>query len=145
MSFEKIISEKQCYVIAEAGLNHNGSIKIAKRLIDVAVVAGADAVKFQKRTISELAVKQILDATDDRFPDFGSTYRQIRQHLEFDKDQYKELKRYAAERDIDFIVTAFDIDAVDFLEELGVDVIKLASHSLTNIDLLSYLSKKRFS
>lgn len=143
MSFEKIISEKQCYVIAEAGLNHNGSIKIAKRLIDVAVVAGADAVKFQKRTISELAVKQILDATDDRFPDFGSTYRQIRQHLEFDKDQYKELKRYAAERDIDFIVTAFDIDAVDFLEELGVDVIKLASHSLTNIDLLSYLSKKR--
>lgn len=143
MSFEKILSENQCYVIAEAGLNHNGSVEMAKRLIDVAVVAGADAVKFQKRTVEKLAVKKTLDAADDRFPSFGSTYREIRQHLEFDISQYKELKAYALERNIDFIVTAFDIDAVDFLDELGIDVIKLASHSATNIELLKYLSDKK--
>ncbi|RYZ77587.1 MAG: hypothetical protein EOP04_30935, partial [Proteobacteria bacterium] len=56
-----------CYIIAEAGLNHNGSIEIAKGLIDVAAVAGVDAVKFQKRTISQLAVQSTLDAKDERF------------------------------------------------------------------------------
>ena len=64
-----------CYVIAEAGLNHNGSIEIAKKLIDLAYVAGANAVKFQKRTVKLLAVKDTLDAKDDRFPEFGKTYR----------------------------------------------------------------------
>lgn len=130
-----------CYVIAEAGLNHNGSLAIAKSLIDLAALAGADSVKFQKRTVDRLAVKEVLDAKDDRFPEFGGTYREIREHLEFDFEEYLELKTYTHSKGLDFIVTAFDKDAVDFLEKVGVDAYKLASHSLTNIDLLKYIAQ----
>ncbi|MDO8438158.1 MAG: N-acetylneuraminate synthase family protein [Nitrosomonadaceae bacterium] len=132
-----------CYVIAEAGLNHNGSVKIAKALIDVAAIAGTDAVKFQKRTVEKLAVKSVLDAQDDRFPEFGKTYREIRQHLEFSLEEYRELKDYAQSKGLDFMVTAFDTEAVDFLEELGVEAYKLASHSATNLQLLDYLARLR--
>lgn len=132
-----------CYVIAEAGLNHNGSVEIAKVLIDVAAVAGADAVKFQKRTVEKLAVKSVLDAKDDRFPEFGKTYREIREHLEFSMAEYRELKAYTEAKGLDFMVTAFDTDAVDFLEELGVEIYKLASHSATNLALLDYLARLR--
>jgi sialic acid synthase SpsE len=130
-----------CYVIAEAGLNHNGSVEIAKELIDIAVKSGADAVKFQKRTVDTLAIKETLDAEDNRFPEFGRTYREIREHHEFDMQQYQDLKTYASAKNIDFFVTAFDPLAVDFLEELGVDAYKLASHSATNLELLEYLAR----
>jgi sialic acid synthase SpsE len=132
---------QSCYVIAEAGLNHNGSIEIAKKLIDVAAIAGANAVKFQKRTIEKLAVASVLNSKDDRFPEFGKTYREIREHLEFTFDQYSELKLYAESKGLDFMVTAFDTVAVDFLEELGLGSYKLASHSLTNLELLNYLAR----
>jgi sialic acid synthase SpsE len=132
---------KNCYVIAEAGLNHNGSVEIAKKLIDLAVLAGCDAVKFQKRTVEKLAVKETLDAKDERFPEFGKTYKEIREHLEFSFDEYKELIDYTKSKNIDFMCTAFDTDAVDFLEKLGVKNYKLASHSLTNLELLEYLAK----
>jgi len=130
-----------CYVIAEAGLNHNGSVEIAKKLIDVAAIAGADAVKFQKRTVQKLAIKSVLDAQDDRFPAFGKTYREIREHLELSKEDYRELKAYAEAKEIDFFVTAFDTEAVSFLEDLGVEVYKLASHSLTNVELLECVAR----
>lgn len=142
-TFHEINKAEGCYIIAEAGLNHNGSINIAKKLIDIASATGADAVKFQKRTIDILAVKEILDANDDRFPEFGSTYREIRQHLEFNMDEFYELKSYSEEKGLDFICTAFDIPAVDFLQELELDIYKLASHSLTNIPLLEYLAEIR--
>jgi sialic acid synthase SpsE len=131
---------QSCYVIAEAGLNHNGSLEIAKKLIDVAAIAGADAVKFQKRTVEKLAVESALNSKDDRFPEFGKTYREIREHLEFTFDQYSELKLYAESKGLDFMVTAFDTVAVDFLEALGLSSYKLASHSLTNLELLNYLA-----
>jgi sialic acid synthase SpsE len=133
----------KCYIIAEAGLNHNGSLEIAKQLIDVAVDAGANAVKFQKRTVDILATKETLEANDDRFPEFGSTYREIREYLEFDLKQYNELKQYSESKGLDFIVTAFDKVAVDFLLRVGIKVFKLASHSLTNYDLLEYLSQHK--
>ena len=135
------VDNSLCYVIAEAGLNHNGSIDLAKKLIDVAHEAGANAVKFQKRTVNKLATKDVLYAKDQRFPDFGNTYKEIREHLEFNFEQYKELKIYSENKGMDFIVTAFDKEAVDFLDHLKVNVIKIASHSLTNIDLLEYLAK----
>ncbi|MBF0455130.1 MAG: N-acetylneuraminate synthase family protein [Magnetococcales bacterium] len=137
---------KQCqeqgrvYVIAEAGLNHNGSVEIARKMIDVAVEAGVDAVKFQKRTVDTLAIGSVLDAPDDRFPAFGQTYRQVREHIEFDEADYKGLMAYCQEKGIDFLCTAFDTDAVDFLEKLDVGLYKLASHSLTNLALLRYLA-----
>jgi sialic acid synthase SpsE len=142
MSEHRVFSRNGCYVIAEAGLNHNGSMEIAKKLIDAAAVAGVDAVKFQKRTVEKLAIRDVLDAPDDRFPMFGKTYREIRQHLEFNLEQYAELKAYTELKGLDFMVTAFDIDAVDFLEQVGVKQYKLASHSLTNIELLEYLSNR---
>jgi sialic acid synthase SpsE len=132
---------QDCYVIAEAGLNHNGSLDTAKKLIDVAAIAGADAVKFQKRTVEKLAVESVLNAKDDRFPEFGKTYRAIREHLEFTFNQYSELKSYAESKGLDFMVTAFDTVAVDFLEKLGLSHYKLASHSLTNLELLNYLAR----
>lgn len=139
--FNKSDQATRTYVIAEAGLNHNGSVDIAKQLIDLAVEADADAVKFQKRTVDKLAVKATLDAPDDRFPEFGKTYREIREHLEFNMAQYKLIKKYAEDKGLDFLCTAFDPEAADFLEELGISIYKLASHSATNIELLEHLAK----
>jgi sialic acid synthase SpsE len=139
--FSKTNHTTHTYVIAEAGLNHNGSVEIAKKLINLASEAGADAVKFQKRTVDKLAIKATLDAPDERFPEFGKTYREIREHLEFNMDQYKIIKKYTEDQGLDFLCTAFDPDAADFLEELGVSIYKLASHSATNIELLEHLAK----
>jgi len=129
-----------CFVVGDAGLNHNGKLQMAKCLIDVAVVCGANAVKFQKRNVAELAIRSVLNAPDDRFPEFGSTYRQIREHLEFGWDEYVELKRYCDERQIVFLCTAFDIASVDFLERLDVSAYKVASHSVTNLLLLEHIA-----
>ena len=83
------------YFISEIGLNHNGSVEIAKKLVKIAKESGSDAVKFQKRDVDNLAIKEILDTPDDRFPEFGSTYREIRKHIEFNNDEYIELKEYS--------------------------------------------------
>ena len=143
MSNFKDLNGSSCYVIAEAGLNHNGSIEIAKKLIDLAHIAGSNAVKFQKRTVQKLAVKETLNAKDSRFPEFGNTYKEVREHLEFTFEQYQELKEYTDNKNMDFIVTGFDIEAIDFLIKLKVKSIKLASHSLTNTELLEYVSSKK--
>lgn len=139
--FTKNNQTTHTYIIAEAGLNHNGSVETAKQLIDLAVEAGADAVKFQKRTVNKLAVKATLDAPDDRFPEFGKTYREVREHLEFNMNQYQIIKKYTEDRGLDFLCTAFDPEAADFLEKLGISIYKLASHSATNIELLEHLAK----
>ena len=131
----------KCYIIGEIGLNHNGSLDMAKKLIDISKEAKIDAVKFQKRTISELAIKEYLSKSDSRFPSFGKTYKEIREFLEFDKEQYIKLKKYSEELDLDFIVTPFDEVAVDFLEEIDLKTYKLASHSVTNIDLLKKVAQ----
>ncbi len=132
----------KCYVIAEAGLNHNGSMEIAKKMINLAALAGCDSVKFQKRDVENLAIQTVMDAEDLRFPNLGKTYRQVRESLEFSLEEYSELKRYTEAQGMDFICTAFDVASVDFLEKLGLQVYKLASHSLTNIPLLKYLASK---
>jgi len=131
-----------CFVIAEAGLNHNGDLSMARRLIDAAVDAGADAVKFQKRTVDILAIEAVLDTPDGRFPSFGRTYREIREHLEFDAAKYGELVAHARGRGIPFLCTPFDIPAVDFLEPLDLPAYKVASHSLTNLPMLAHLATR---
>jgi sialic acid synthase SpsE len=135
-------NENHVYVIAEAGLNHNGSVEMAKRLVDSAVLAGADCVKFQKRTVDKLAIGPVLDAEDNRFPTFGKTYREVRAHIEFGQKEYSEIMEYCDARRIDFLCTAFDEDAVDFLESLGIAGYKMASHSLTNLPLLRYVAAR---
>jgi len=67
----------------------------------IAAIAGADAVKVQKRTIDQLAIKSVLDAKDDRLPEFGKTYREIREHLEFTLDEYRVQKKYAESKNLD--------------------------------------------
>jgi sialic acid synthase SpsE len=131
------------FIIAEAGLNHNGDIEIAKRLIDMALVCGADCVKFQKRTVHRLAINEVLDSADNRFPGFGSTYREIREHIEFDWKQMATLKEYSEEKTLFFLCTPFDEEAADGLESIGVNAFKLASHSITNLPLIEHIAKKK--
>lgn len=132
-----------CFIIAEIGLNHNGELSIAERLIDEAAAAGCDAVKFQKRDVANLAVASVLDAADGRFPAFGSTYRQIREHMEFDRGEFEALIARAKAKGIPFFCTPFDIPSYDFLDGLGMSAYKLASHSLTNLPLLEHAAKRR--
>ena len=133
-------TQRGCYVIAEAGLNHNGSLKEAKALISIAAEAGADCVKFQKRNVSTLATESELNKRDSRFPSLGNTYREIRESLEFDTGELKELKIYASEHSLDFMVTPFDVPSLEVLENVGVEFYKVASHGVTNIPLLEMLS-----
>ncbi|OGX38712.1 MAG: hypothetical protein A3D87_03515 [Omnitrophica WOR_2 bacterium RIFCSPHIGHO2_02_FULL_50_17] len=130
-----------CFIIGEIGLNHNGSVELAQRLIDACQEAGVDCVKFQKRNVAGLAIKDVLDAPDPRFPEFGRTYRDIRNHLEFDARQYRQIINHARSRGMIFLCTAFDIPSVDFLETLDVCGYKTASHSVTNLPLLKKLAK----
>lgn len=127
------------FIIGEIGLNHNGSVKLAKELIDAAKNAGCDCVKLQKRHVEGLAIRSVLDAEDNRFPAFGKTYRQVREHIEFNADEYREIIQYAADRGILFLCTAFDIPSVEFLKALQVPAYKIASHSVTNLPLLRKL------
>lgn len=133
----------KCYIIAEAGLNHNGSLPLAKQLIEVAARAGANCVKFQKRNVDTLAVGHVLNAQDNRFPELGKTYREIRQRLEFNLEQYAELKACTESKGLDFLCTPFDHESVEFLEKLGVTRYKLASHSNTNLPLLEHVAALR--
>lgn len=129
------------YFIAEAGLNHNGNIKIAKKMIDVAIEAKADAIKFQKRDVNQMATENILNEPFNKFPSLGNTYRKVRGILELNKKEYKELSSYCKNR-IDFIVTPFDIQSLEFLDDIRIDALKIASHSLTDIPLLEEVSKR---
>jgi sialic acid synthase SpsE len=137
------MKNKKVYFIAEAGLNHNGNVNIAKKLIDVAVEANSDAVKFQKREVNQIATKDVLDAPFTNFPELGKTYREVRESLELTKSEYKLLREYSREKNIDFIVTPFDIQSLEFLDDLELDGIKLAAHSLTDIPLLEEVSKRK--
>lgn len=135
--------KNRCYVIAEIGLNHNGNLDTAIKLIEVAAQAGADAVKFQKRDVDSLAVGSVLDSAEDRFPSLGSTYREVRERHEFTFDEFGLLKDRAERSGVDFFVTPFDERSVEFLELLGVDRYKIASHGVTNLPLLKKIAGTR--
>lgn len=139
---KKIGDGQPTFIIAEIGLNHNGSIELAKRLIDVAVETGCDAVKFQKRHVDGLATKELLDAQDNRFPEFGKTYREVREHVELSEEQLKSLKEYSQEKKIHFFVTPFDIHSLEMIDRIGVEAYKSASHNLTHLPLLEEMIKR---
>jgi len=129
------------HLIAEIGLNHNGSIILAKEMIYAAAISGATIVKFQKRFPENLATKDFLEKPFEKAPSLGSTQKEIRKRLEFNFDEYKELKRYAESLGLIFCATAFDVSSLDFLMELEVPLIKVASHSVTNLELLEKISE----
>lgn len=131
------------YVIFEAGLNHNGDPEIALQLVEAAAACGADAVKFQKRDISSLATRNMLDSAETRFPSLGNTYREVRSKLELSKDAYLALKSRSHELGLHFMVTPFDAKSLNFILDIGVDSIKVASHSVANPRLLLEISEAK--
>lgn len=130
------------YVIAEVGLNHNGDIDLAKKLIDAAAEAGANAVKFQKRTTSEILTKEGLEKEYTSPHAYGKTYGEHRNKLEFSEVHYQELKDYATKKNIHFFASVWDHTSADFLEKLNIDAYKIPSADTINIPLLQYVAKK---
>lgn len=130
------------FVIAEAGINHNGDIQIAKELINVAASAGADAIKFQKRTIDDILTKDGLDKPYDSPHAFAPTYGEHRKKLEFTKEQYRELMEYAKTKNILIFASVWDKNSADDMEDLGIDAYKIPSADLINLPLLEYVAKK---
>lgn len=131
-----------CYVIAEIGINHNGDIEVAKKLIDVAAEAGCQAVKFQKRTpdiSTPEAQKNVMRET----PWGMMTYLDYKKRIEFEKDEYEEIDRYCREKGIDWFASPWDVPSVAFLEDRGVIAHKVASASVTDIELLEALRATR--
>jgi len=124
------------YVIAEIGINHNGDLDIAKKLIDVAKAAGCDAVKFQKRT-PELCVPPEQRDLKRETPWGVMTYLDYRHRVEFGYEQYAEINRYCRERGIDWFASCWDEPSVDFIEQFDPVCYKVASASITDAGLLN--------
>ncbi|PZQ91939.1 MAG: N-acetylneuraminate synthase [Leifsonia xyli] len=131
--------DEPVYVIAEIGLNHNGSVELAKQLIDVAADAGAQAVKFQKRT-PEISTPEHMREVRRETPWGEMSYLEYRYRVEFDREQYIEIGDHATMRGLDWFASPWDVPAVEFLEELGVVAHKVASASVTDHDMLRALA-----
>lgn len=129
------------FIVAEIGINHNGDINIAKKLIDAAVFAGCDAVKFQKRTIELVYTKEELEKPREN--PFGNTNGDLKRALEFGEEKYKEIDRYCKEKDIIWFASPWDVKSVDFLEKFDVPCYKIPSASLTDDELLKHIKSKR--
>jgi N-acetylneuraminate synthase len=123
-----------CYVVAEIGINHNGSLETAKRLIDAAVLTGCDAVKFQKRTVDVVYTAEEL--ARPRESPFGATNGDLKRGLELDRAAYAAIDAYCAERGIAWFASCWDEPSVDFMERFNPPCYKLASASLTDDGLL---------
>ena len=130
------------FIIAEAGVNHNGSIDIAKKLIDVAAETGADAVKFQtfkaENVVSRFAAKaeyqkKTTDADESQFD--------MIKRLELNEDAHKELMDYGRDKGIIFLSTPFDLESIDLLNNLGIEIFKIPSGEITNLPYLRKIGR----
>lgn len=130
------------FFIAEIGNNHNGDYYLAKRSIEEAARAGADAVKLQKRFINETFARELIDKPQNKDQIFGKTYGEYRQALELNQEEFAKLKALSDTLGVIFFATPFDKKSTDFLEEIGVPVYKVASFDVTNLPLLEYVAKK---
>jgi N-acetylneuraminate synthase len=129
------------FIIAEIGINHNGDVKIVKKLIDGAIFAGADAVKFQKRTVEKVYSKEELDKP--RESPWGITNRDQKMGLELGEKEYDEINRYCTEKGIFWFASAWDIDSQRFLQKYKCKYNKIASAMLTNKELLEEVAKEK--
>jgi N-acetylneuraminate synthase len=128
------------YVIGEIGLNHNGSVEIAKKLIDVAQQAGAQAVKFQKRT-PEIATPEHMKDVPRETPWGTMSYLEYRYKVEFEKEEYQEIASYSASKGLSWFASPWDIPSVEFLEEMSVPAYKIASASVTDLEMLAVIAQ----
>lgn len=133
----RVGSNEPCYMIAEIGINHNGDVEIARKLIDKAVEFGFDAVKFQKRTIE--VVYSPEDLARPRESPFGTTNGDLKRGLEFGLAEYQEIDRYCKENAIQWFCSPWDEKSVDFLEPFNPVCYKIASASLTDSGLLAHI------
>lgn len=129
------------FIIAEIGINHNGSLDIAKQLIDVASDAGAEAVKFQKRTIDLVYSKEMLDSP--RESPWGTTQRQQKEGLEFGLDEYRAIDQYCRAKGIDWFASAWDLESQKFLREFDLKYNKVASAMLVYEPLLRMIAEEK--
>ncbi len=129
---------KNVIIIAEAGVNHNGSIDLAKKLIDAAVYAGVDFIKFQTFNSESLVSKSAKKASYQIKNTNDTTEGQLQmlKKLELSKDQHYEIMTYCKEKNISFFSTAFDIESLEFLKELGLSMVKIPSGEITNLPFL---------
>lgn len=135
---------QRTFIIAEAGVNHNGDIEIAKKMIDAASAAGADAVKFQtfkaERIVAINAPKAEYQIENTNNTE--SQYQMLKK-LEIDKETHLELMEYCKEKNIMFLSTPFDIDSVRMLVELGIEIIKIPSGEITNLPYLREVARQK--
>ena len=129
-------SGEPCFVVAEIGINHNGSLDVARKLISAAVLAGADAVKFQKRTID--VVYSAEELARPRENPFGPTNGDLKRGLEFGYEQYREIDEYCRQHHILWLASCWDEASVDFIEQFAPPCYKIASASLTDDNLLRH-------
>ncbi len=146
--FEQIKNFSKPYIIAEIGANHNGNMKLAKKLIDNAVEAGADCVKFQSWTKNSIFSKKVYNENyfleDDYRKRDDYNLEEIVEEFSFSKDQFLEIKKYCDKVGIDFGCTPFSNDETDFLiDTLHVKFIKVASMDLNNLPFLEYIAQKK--
>ncbi len=128
------------YIIAEIGINHNGSFDEAIKLIDASIEAKVDAVKFQKRDLDAIYSKSVL--TDSNSQEWNFEYLiPLLKEVELSNDEYKKIRKYCDEKQIDLIITPFDKTSAKFVGELGVSAFKISSADMTNIDLVQECSK----
>lgn len=137
---EQIVGrQRPTYVIGEIGINHNGDVAVAKKLIDVAALAGAQAVKFQKRT-PDIATPEDMKHTRRETPWGEMSYLEYRHKVEFEAEQYAEIAAHAAAQGVDWFASPWDVPSVQFLEDMGVSTHKVASASVTDHELLRELA-----
>ena len=129
------------FIIAEIGINHNGSLDIAKHLIDVAKDSGADAVKFQKRTIELVYTKQLLDSP--RQSPWGTTQREQKEGLEFGLEEYNKIDSYCREKGIAWFASAWDVESQKFLRQFSLKYNKIASAMLVYEPLLRMVAEEK--
>src|SRR5215469_16751857 len=125
-----------CYVVAEIGINHNGDLNTAKKLIDASALAGCDAVKFQKRTVD--VVYTPAELAKPRENPFGPTNGDLKRALEFGEDEYRAIDAYCKDKGLAWFASCWDEGSVDFIERFDPPAYKVASASLTDDNLLRH-------
>ena len=137
--------KQKVIIIAEAGVNHNGSIELAKKLIDVASSAGADFVKFQTFNADKLVSKEAKKAAyqNTNINDGDESQYNMLKKLELSDSMHKELIAYANQKGIQFLSTAFDKESIDYLDQLGLPLFKIPSGEITNKPYLQHIARKR--
>ncbi|MBT4764402.1 N-acetylneuraminate synthase, partial [bacterium] len=128
------------FIIAEIGINHNGDIEICKKLIDEAISAGCNAVKFQKRDLESVYTREFLESS--RESPWGKTQYEQKKGLEFGEEEYQEIDRYCKEKGIEWFASAWDLKSQEFLRKFDCNYNKVASAMIVYKDLLTMIAKE---